>query len=84
MLHSAEAPLSQPEPYARLSRDDAAAALRAAGFTITSATLATRAARRTGPPTEMFSGRPVYEWSSTLAWARNDVARKAAYRRQVA
>lgn len=76
--------MSQPEPYARLSRDEAAAALRAAGFSITSATLATRAARRTGPPTEVFSGRPVYEWASTLAWAQADVARKASTRRRAA
>lgn len=76
--------MSQPEPHARMSRDEAAAALREAGFTITSATLATRAARRTGPPTEVFSGRPVYEWQSTLDWARDDAARKATSRRRAA
>lgn len=76
--------MNLPAPHARLNRDEAAAALRAAGFTITSATLATRAARRTGPPTEVFSGRPIYEWESTLAWARDDAARKAAARRRAA
>ncbi len=76
--------MNLPAPHARLSRDQAAEALRAAGFTITSATLATRAARRTGPATEMFSGRPIYEWESTLAWAQNDAARKAMSRRRAA
>ena len=76
--------MTLPAPHARLNRDEAAAALRAAGFTITSATLATGAARRTGPPTEMFSGRPVYEWASTLEWARNDAARKTMSRRRAA
>ncbi len=69
-----------PEPDARLIRDDAAMALRAAGYHFSSATLATRAAKRTGPPVEMFSGRPVYTWGSTLAWAQADAASKAANR----
>ena len=69
-----------PDPDTRLIRDDAAAALRAAGFHFSSATLATRAARRTGPPVEMFSGRPVYTWASTLAWAQADAAAKVANR----
>ena len=72
------------DPDARLNRDDAAAALRAAGYHFSSATLATRAARRTGPPVEMFQGRPVYTWSTTLAWAQEDAARKAEARSKAA
>ena len=70
-----------PYPDARLTRDDAAAALRAAGFSISSSTLATRNNRRTGPPVEVFSGRPVYTWASTLAWAQADAERKATVRK---
>lgn len=72
-----------PQSDARLTRDDAAAALRATGFSISSSTLATRNNRRTGPPIEMFSGRPVYVWASTLAWAQADVESKATRRRPV-
>lgn len=72
--------MSLPDPDARLIRDDAASALRAAGFHFSSATLATRAYRRTGPPVEMFSGRPVYTWASTLAWAKADAASKIVNR----
>ena len=76
--------MTLPDPNARLIRDDTAAALRAAGFHFSSATLGTRAARRTGPPVEMFSGRPVYTWASTLAWAQADAARKAGNRKAAA
>jgi hypothetical protein len=75
--------LSLPDPNARLIRDEAAAALRAAGYHFSSATLATRAYKRTGPPVEMFSGRPVYTWASTLAWAQADAESKASKRRPV-
>ncbi len=67
-----------------MTRDEAATALRAAGFPISSATLGTRASRRTGPPVETFSGRPVYIWGLTLAWAREDAARKAGNRKAAA
>lgn len=73
--------MNLPDPETRLIRDDAATALRAAGFHFSSATLATRAARRTGPPVEMFSGRPVYTWASTLAWAQADAEKKTATRK---
>jgi hypothetical protein len=76
--------LPLPDPDARLIRDDAAAALRAAGYPFSSATLGTRAARRTGPPVEMFSGRPVYTWGTTLAWAQADATRKASNRKAAA
>ena len=73
-----------PDPDARLNRDDAAVALRAAGYPFSSSTLGTRAARRTGPPVEMFQGRPAYVWASTLAWAQADAARKAGNRKAAA
>ena len=76
--------MNLPAPDTRMNRDDASTALRAAGFPFSSATLATRAARRTGPPVEMFSGRPVYTWHSLLSWAQEDAARKAAPRRKAA
>lgn len=81
---STETTLSLPDPNARMVRDDAASALRAAGFHFSSATLATRAARRTGPPVEMYSGRPVYVWGATLAWAQADAAQKATNRSKAA
>lgn len=76
--------MTLPNPDARLIRDDAAAALRTAGYHFSSATLATRAARRTGPPVEIFSGRPVYTWASTLAWAKADADSKIASRKAAA
>lgn len=76
--------MTLPDPDARMIRDDAAAALRAAGYPFSSSTLATRAARRTGPPVEMFSGRPVYTWRTLLAWAQEDAARKISARNRAA
>ena len=76
--------MNLPAPDARLTRDEAAVSLRAAGFPLSSATLATRAAKRTGPPVERYSDRPVYIWASTLAWAQADADRKAAPRRKKA
>ena len=53
-----------------LTRDAVAAALTAAGFPISAATLATKATRGGGPPYRLFGRRPLYEWGPTLAWAR--------------
>jgi len=53
-----------------LTRDAVAAALKAAGFPITAATLATKATRGGGPPYRLFGRRPLCEWGPTLEWAR--------------
>ena len=52
-----------------LNRRDTAAALTAAGYKVTAATLATKASRRGGPVFRRFGSRPLYRWSDALAWA---------------
>jgi hypothetical protein len=52
-----------------LRRKQTAAALTEAGFPITEATLATKAARGGGPPFRSFGRIPLYRWGDTLAWA---------------
>ena len=59
------------DPNTLLTRRDAAAALRAAGFPIAEKTLATRATRGGGPPYSLFSGRALYRWGDALDWARS-------------
>ena len=56
-------------PDALLRRKQTAAALTEAGFPITEATLATKAARGGGPPFRSFGRIPLYRWGDTLAWA---------------
>jgi hypothetical protein len=58
------------DPNAKLNRIDTASALTAAGYPITSATLATFASRDVGPDYTVFGGRAVYRWGDTLQWAR--------------
>ena len=61
-------------PDANLTRDAVAKALTAAGYPITSATLATRASRpgpAGGPPYSLFSGRALYKWGDALEWAQS-------------
>lgn len=54
-----------------LTRETAAAALTAAGYPISAATLATKATRGGGPVYRKFSGRALYCWADLLAWAES-------------
>lgn len=58
------------EPDVLLTRRDAAAALRAAGFPVAEKTLATKATRGGGPPYQAFGPRVLYRWGDALAWAQ--------------
>ena len=57
------------DPNTRLRRRDAARGLTAAGFPVSEATLATKAARGGGPPYQLFGRVPLYVWRDALAWA---------------
>src|SRR3974390_3420477 len=63
--------MSFPDPDALLTRKAAAAALTAAGFPTSPATLATKATRGGGPRYRKWSTRPLYRWADCLAWAQN-------------
>ena len=54
---------------ALLTREQAAAALTAAGFPVKAKTLATKATRGGGPPYQSFGARVLYRWGDALAWA---------------
>ena len=56
-------------PDARLTRVATAAALSAAGFPVSAATLATKATRGGGPIYRLFGRKPLYRWSDALEWA---------------
>jgi hypothetical protein len=56
---------------ALLTRDQAAAALTAAGFPVKAKTLATKATRGGGPPYRSFGARVLYRWGDALAWAES-------------
>jgi hypothetical protein len=61
-------------PEILLTRKQAAAALRAAGYPISASTLATKASRPTpyaGPPYRKFGNRPLYRLADLLTWARS-------------
>jgi hypothetical protein len=58
-------------PDARLTRDQVAALLTAAGFPVRAKTLATKATRGGGPPFRRFGSRPLYRWGDALAWAES-------------
>jgi hypothetical protein len=60
-----------PESDALLTRDQAAAALTAAGFPVKATTLATKATRGGGPPFQRFGSRPLYKWADALRWAQS-------------
>jgi hypothetical protein len=60
-----------PDPHALLTRDQAAAALTAAGFPVKAKTLATKATRGGGPPFQRFGPRPLYKWADALQWAQS-------------
>jgi hypothetical protein len=57
------------DPDTLLPRAAAAEALRAAGYPVARATLATRAVRGGGPPFRRFGRVPLYRWGDLLAWA---------------
>jgi hypothetical protein len=57
------------DPETLLTRDQAAAALTAAGFPVKPKTLATKASRGGGPPFCRFGAKPLYRWVDCLAWA---------------
>ena len=57
-------------PDTLLTRDAVAAALRAAGYPVAPATLATKATRGGGPPYCLFSSRALYRWADALDWAK--------------
>jgi hypothetical protein len=60
---------------ALLNRRDLAAALTAAGYEISPATLATKATRGGGPPFRRFGRVPLYCWGDGLAWAQARLSR---------
>jgi hypothetical protein len=61
-----------------LTRDAVAAALKAAGFPVSAATLATKATRGGGPPYRLFGRRPLYRWGDALDWANGLLSAPAA------
>ncbi|MCC3246768.1 hypothetical protein LG047_15825 [Methylocystis sp. WRRC1] len=62
---------------ALLTRADTGAALRAAGYPVADATLATKATRGGGPPYARFGNKPLYRWGDALAWARSRLSAPA-------
>ena len=59
------------DPDTLLRRGDAAAALTAAGYPVSPATLATKAVRGGGPAYVLFGRVPLYRWGDALEWARS-------------
>jgi hypothetical protein len=58
-----------PDPDALLRRTAVAAALTAAGYPISPATLATMAVRGGGPAHRCFGRVPLYRWRDAVSWA---------------
>ncbi len=58
-------------PSDLLTRNQAAAALTAAGYPTAPATLATKACRGGGPLYRTYSGRALYRWNDALSWAES-------------
>jgi hypothetical protein len=54
-----------------LTREAAAAALTAAGFPTSRATLATKASRGGGPAYRKFGYKPLYRWGDLIHWAES-------------
>jgi hypothetical protein len=63
-------PFPPTDPDYRLTRDQLAVALSAAGYPISSATLATRVSRNEGPPHSIWGTRVYYRWGDALEWAK--------------
>jgi hypothetical protein len=57
-------------PDALLTRQQAATALTESGFPISPKTLATMACRGGGPPFHRFGPRVLYQWGSSITWAK--------------
>jgi hypothetical protein len=62
--------MNTPHEDALLTRDDTAAALTAAGFPISRATLCTMATRGGGPAYRKFGRHVVYRFGDALTWAQ--------------
>jgi len=62
------------DPETLLTRRATAAALTAAGFSVSAATLATRATRCGGPRYRHFGRRPLYQWGDAVSWANDRLA----------
>ena len=78
-LQSATLPTMQielPEPTARLTRPQTAAALTRTGYPTSTATLTTMATRGGGPPFAHWGPRVRYTWADALAWAEGRVSGK--------
>jgi hypothetical protein len=60
-------------PDALLTRSQTALALTAAGYPVTTGTLATKACRHEGPAYRLFGRRPLYRWGDALDWVRGRV-----------
>jgi len=58
-------------PDTLLTRSQAGAALREAGYPVADKTLATKASRGGGPPFSRFGARVLYRWGDVLEWARS-------------
>jgi hypothetical protein len=56
-----------------LTREQAAAALTAAGYRIREKTLATKASRGGGPAYQLFNRRALYRWGDAIAWAQKNM-----------
>lgn len=63
--------MTQPDPEARLTRTQAAAALTDFGYPTSASTLATKATRGGGPMMRKFGPRVLYRWSDLVAWAES-------------
>jgi hypothetical protein len=59
------------DPDTLLRRGGVAAALTAAGYPVSPATLATKAVRGGGPAYVLFGRVPLYRWGDALEWARS-------------
>ena len=59
------------DPDHLLTRDMTAEALTKAGFPTSPKNLATKATRGGGPPYRKYGRRPLYQWGTSIAWARS-------------
>ena len=59
-----------PHPDAKLTREETAEALTAAGYRTSPATLATKASRGGGPKYVLYNGRALYRFGDALEWAQ--------------
>jgi hypothetical protein len=58
-------------PETRLNRTAASVALKAKGFGVSRATLASLASRGGGPRYQRFMGQVTYQWGDLLRWAES-------------